>query len=95
VRRAAGAERRVTVTGRIAKLGSAPLLLVTAQAVRGAKVLATATVTRRGATAVRTGRFSLPVTLRRLPPGAKVKVTATLIDETAGFATTRAATTAR
>ena len=86
--------RRVVVRGSIAKPGSAPLLIVTAQAVQGGRVVATASVDRRGAKAVRRGRFSVPVTLRRLPAGATVRVSATLIDEGAGLATARAAGTA-
>src|SRR5262249_25473320 len=86
--------RRVVVRGSIAKPGSAPLLIVTAQAGQGGRVVATASAERRGAKAVRRGRFSVPVTLRRLPAGATVRVSATLIDEGAGLATARAAGTA-
>ncbi len=93
--RATVAKGRVTVRGQIAKAGATPLLLVTAQAVRGGKVLSTATVNKRGARAVHTGRFSVPVKLRKLPRGATVKVTVTLIDEGSNLATARATTTAR
>jgi hypothetical protein len=93
--RATVAKGRVTVRGQIAKAGATPLLLVTAQAVRGGKVLSTATVNKRGASAVHTGRFSVPVKLRKLPRGATVKVTVTLIDEGSNLATARATTTAR
>jgi hypothetical protein len=83
------------VRGSIAKPGSSPLLIVTAQAMRGGRVVATASAQRHGVKAVRAGQFSVPVVLRRAPRGTAVRVTATLIDEGAGLATARAATTAR
>ena len=60
---------KVTVAGRIAKAGAAPLLAVTAEALRGGKVVKKATVLKRAAKA---GAFSVPVVVKGMPKGAKV-----------------------
>jgi hypothetical protein len=82
----------VTVAGRIAKAGAAPLLAVTAEAVRGGKVVKKATVLKRAA---RAGAFSVPVVLKGMPKGAKVRVNVSLVDQGGAMATARKTTTAR
>ncbi|MDW5594708.1 hypothetical protein VSS74_10195 [Conexibacter stalactiti] len=86
-----GGGGRVTVAGSISRPGGAPLLVASVRVVRGGRTIATAAAARRGRRQVRNGRFSLPLTVRRLPRGATVEVVATLSDEAAGFATARAA----
>lgn len=84
----AGRHRQVIVTGRIAKLGRSPLLVAVVKVMRGRRTLSTTGASRRGAK-VKRGAFRLPVNLKSLPAGAKVRVTVSLVDEAAGFASVR------
>jgi hypothetical protein len=83
---------KVTVAGRIARAGTAPLLAITAEALKGGKVVKKATVLKRS---VKAGTFSVPVTLKGLPKGARVRVSAALVDEGAAMATARRTAMAR
>lgn len=92
-----GAKRRgtkVTLTGRITKRGSAPVLAATAELVRGGRVVRRRSVTRRGAE-VKAGRFSVTVPVGGARRGTTVRVTITLLDEAAGLATIRRRVTVR
>ena len=82
---------KVVVTGAVAKPGAAPALAITVEALKGGKVVKKATAVR----AAKAGAFSVPVTVKGLPKGAQVRVTATLVDEGAGNATARRVTLAR
>jgi hypothetical protein len=86
--------KKLTVTGRVTKRGSAPVLVASATVVKGGKVLRRKTATLRGAK-VKKGRFSLPVTVGSVPRGARVKVEVLLLDEAAGLATARKTVTVR
>jgi hypothetical protein len=86
--------KRLTVTGRVTKRGGAPVLVVSATVVKGAKTVRRKTATVRGAK-VEKGRFSLPVTVGSVPRGARVKVEVLLLDEAAGLATARKTVTVR
>lgn len=79
---------KVTVTGRITKRGSAPVLVAAAELVRRGRVVRRRSGTLRGA-AVKAGRFSVPIAVGRLPRGVRLRVTTTLLDEAAGLATVR------
>jgi hypothetical protein len=85
---------RVTVTGRVAKRGSAPVLAAVVEVVRRGRVVRRRTVTRRGG-AVRAARFSLPVTIGKVPRGASVRARVVLLDEAAGLASVRRTVRAR
>jgi hypothetical protein len=86
-----GGGGKVTVTGKVAKPGLAPTLAVTVEALRGGKVVKKATVVK----ATKAGAFSVPVTVKGMPKGAKVRVTATLVDQGSGNATARRVASAR
>ena len=73
---------------------SSPLLVASVTVVKGGKTLRRKTATLRGAT-VKKGRFSLPLTIGRVPRGARVKVDVLLLDEAAGLATARRTVTIR
>ena len=60
--------KKLTVTGRVTKRGSAPVLVASATVVKGGKTLRRKTATLRGAM-VKKGRFSLPVTVGSVPRG--------------------------
>jgi hypothetical protein len=83
-----GGKLTVDVSGRIAKAGGAPLLLVTAEAVRNGRVVKRATATRRGIQNVKAGAFRVPVALRGVPRAARLRATASLVDENT-YATAR------
>lgn len=87
--RRSGGRARLTVTGRVTRRGSAPVLAATARV--GGRRRA---VSRRGG-AVRAGRFSLPLSLGRVRRGARIRVTVHMLDESAGLATIRRAVTVR
>ncbi|MBA2348909.1 MAG: hypothetical protein H0V81_11505, partial [Solirubrobacterales bacterium] len=72
---------RVTVSGRVAKRGSEPVLFALVEQLRGGRVVARKGVTRR-ATQVRKGRFSLPVKVGRVRAGTRLRATVTLVDDT-------------
>jgi hypothetical protein len=82
---------KVTVSGLVAKPGAAPTLAITVEALKGGKVVKKATVLKTG----KAGGFSIPVALKGMPKGAKVRVTASLVDEGAGNATARRVVLAR
>jgi hypothetical protein len=86
--------KKLTVTGRVAKRGSSPVLVASATVVKGGKTLRRKTATLRGAK-VKKGRFSLPVAIGSVPRGARVKVEVLLLDEAAGLATARKTVTIR
>jgi hypothetical protein len=86
--------KKLTVTGRVAKRGSAPVLVASATVVKGGRTLRRKTATLRGAK-VKKGRFSLPITVGGVPRGARVKVEVLLLDEAAGLATARRTVTVR
>jgi hypothetical protein len=86
--------KKLTVTGRVTKRGRSPLLVASATVVKGGKTLRRKTATLRGAQ-VKKGRFSLPVTVGTVPPGARVTVEVLLLDEAAGLATARRTVTVR
>jgi hypothetical protein len=86
--------KKLTVTGRVTKRGSSPLLVASTTVVKGGKTLRRKTATLRGAK-VKMGRFSLPVTVGTVPPGARVRVEVLLLDEAAGLATARRTVTVR
>ena len=90
----AGKSRQVIVTGRVTKTGRAPLLVATVKVLRGGRVLSSAGASLRGGK-VKRGAFRLPVILKSLPPGATVRVTISLADEGAGFASVRRVVRAR
>jgi hypothetical protein len=89
-----GGRGTVTVAGSVLRRGAAPGLIVTVQVTRNGRKLATASVDRHGAASVKTGRFSVPVALKRLPRGARMTATVTLLDEGATLAATRVTRTA-
>ena len=78
----------VTVSGRVIKPGTAPLLAATVELVRGRHVERRRTVTRRGR-AVPAGYFSLPVAVGVVPRGTRLRATVALYDEDADLATVR------
>lgn len=80
--------KRVVVSGRIAKPGSAPMISAVATVVRRGKTLSRRAAVKRGKK-VRRGHFSLPVKLGKVPRGARVEVEVLLIDESPGLATAR------
>jgi hypothetical protein len=82
---------KVTVTGLVAKPGTAPTLAITVEALKGGKVVKKATVLKTA----KAGAFSIPVAVKGMPKGAKVRVTASLIDQGAGMATARRVVMAR
>jgi hypothetical protein len=86
--------KKLTVTGRVTKRGSSPVLVASATVVKGGKTVRRKTATLRGAK-VKKGRFSLPVTVGSVPRGARVKVEVLLLDEAAGLATARKTVTVR
>jgi hypothetical protein len=86
--------KKLTVTGRVTKRGSAPVLVASATVVKGGKTVRRKTTTLRGAQ-VKKGRFSLPVSIGSVPRGARVKVEVLLLDEAAGLATSRKTVTVR
>lgn len=86
---------KVTVSGSVSKPGAAPLLVVRVETLRGDRVVAQTGVSGRGTDQVRSGRFSLPIKLKKLPRGAKVRVRVSLTDESADFATVSRTTQAR
>jgi hypothetical protein len=83
-----GAGGTVTLKGRIAKRGSSPLLTGVVELIRGRRVSRLGAASLRGA-AVKAGRFSLPVRVKKLPRGARLRLTVALTDEAAGLATVR------
>jgi len=83
-----GGKVTVTVSGRVTKAGSAPLLAARVQVRRGHTLLQSTGRSLRGEKVPR-GKFTVPVTLKRLPRGAKMRVIVTLTDEAADFATAR------
>ena len=62
--------------------------------VRGGRTVASTGASLRG-DKVRRGAFSLPVPVKSLPRGARVRVTLSLVDEAAGFASVRKTLRAR
>jgi hypothetical protein len=91
----AGGKVRVQVTGQIKKAGGAPVLVANVDVLRGRRVLQRTGASLRGTAKVRRGKFALPVALKTLPGGARVRVTVTLVDEAAGFSSARRQVTAR
>ncbi len=75
--------KKLTITGRVAKRGSTPVLAAVATVTKGGRQLRRRTVVRRDA-AVRTGRFRLGLTLGSVPRGAKVSVEVLLSDPVHG-----------
>mgnify|MGYP000914765291 CR=1 FL=1 len=87
----------VTVSGRVLKRGVAPQLIAKVTVLAGGKAVVTSYGTRRGTGKVKNGRFSIPVSVKTLPAGARVQVSLTLIDEATSLAsiTRTASATAR
>jgi hypothetical protein len=86
---------RVIVSGRIRKPGSAPLLVVSVEALRHGHLVAKGTAALQGPKHVHRGHFSIPVKMKKLPAGTTLRVVATLTDEAADYATARATASAR
>jgi hypothetical protein len=78
--------KKAIVSGKVTKGGKAPMLAISAEAVSaGGKVLARKSASLEGKK-VRSGRkFKVPVKLPKVPGGAKLRITATLIDQEAGL----------
>ena len=75
--------KKAIVSGRVAKGGKTPLLVVSAEALTaGGKVSARKSASLEGR---RVRKFKLPVKLPKVPHGGKLRVTATLLDQEAGL----------
>jgi len=85
---------RITASGRVTRRGASPVLVLAAELMHGKRVIARKTVSRRG-DEIRAGSFSIPILLRRAIRGTRVRLTATLLDEAAGYASTRRQVTVR
>ncbi len=86
--------RKLTVTGSVAKRGSAPMLAAVATVTKGGKVVRRKTAKLSGAK-VKKGRFSLPITIGSVPKGSKVTAEVVLADPTGGGASVRKAVRVR
>jgi hypothetical protein len=75
--------KKLTVTGRVAKRGSAPVLAAVASVTKGGRQIRRRTASRRDAS-VRKGRFKLALTIGSVPRGAKVAVEVLLSDPAGG-----------
>lgn len=85
--RARRSGRKITLSGRVTRAGGAPVLAAVVEQLRGSRTVSRTTVTRRGAQ-VRSGAFSLPVTIRRRA-GTRLRATVTLVDEAADLVSVR------
>ena len=81
--------KTVTVTGRVGKRGREPVLAASVQLLSGSgHVVARRAASLLGAK-VKNGRFTLKVNVAQLHPGARVRVVAILLDQSANLASVR------
>lgn len=79
---------KLTISGTVARRGSAPALVAVATVVKGGKTIRRRSAKLSGAS-VKKGRFTLPVNVGKVPRGARIKIDVVLTDPTGGGATAR------